>query len=406
MTEPAPPESHTRAAASSLGGRCCPVVELRQYTLKPGRRDDLIEVFDRHLVEPQEALGMTVIGQFRDQERPDRFVWLRGFPDMESRHQALEALYGGPVWAKHGPAANETMLQWDDVLLLRPARPDTSFVARTTSRTDEGPSTVVAGIHPLPRSDDADLVERFERDVAPALEEKGVRIEGIFISEAAPNTFTRLPVREDANVLAWFGIVDSPARAPGWLDGIADSIDQAPSILYLEPTSRSMLGNGPRAARASKNDWDFLFGSWKVRNRYLEGRLRGSNEWIEFDSECEAMPLLQGLGNLDRYTFVRGGRTIEGMTLRLFDPTTGEWSIHWADSAHPGALIPPMSGRFTGDTGEFFGDETVDGRPVLCRFVWTRIPPDSPRWEQSFSDDGGETWETNWTMEFSRIDGG
>ena len=87
-----------------------------------------------------------------------------------------------------------------------------------------------------------------------------------------------------------------------------------------------MLGNGPRAARASKNDWDFLFGSWKVRNRYLEGRLRGSNEWIEFDSECEAMPLLQGLGNLDRYTFMRGGRTIEGMTLRLFDPTTGEWS--------------------------------------------------------------------------------
>ena len=80
----------------STGGRCCPVVELRQYTLKPGRRDDLIEVFDRHLVEPQEALGMTVIGQFRDRQRPDRFVWLRGFADMEGRHRALEALYGGP----------------------------------------------------------------------------------------------------------------------------------------------------------------------------------------------------------------------------------------------------------------------------------------------------------------------
>ncbi|MGH7566210.1 MAG: NIPSNAP family protein, partial [Gemmatimonadota bacterium] len=76
------------------GDRCCPVVELRQYTLRPGQRETLIEVFDRHLVEPQEALGMTVIGQFRDGQRPDRFVWLRGFADMESRHRALEALYG------------------------------------------------------------------------------------------------------------------------------------------------------------------------------------------------------------------------------------------------------------------------------------------------------------------------
>ena len=397
------------------GGRCCPVVELRQYTLKPGRREDLIEVFDRHLVEPQEALGMTVIGQFRDWRRPDRFVWLRGFQDMESRHRGLEALYGGPVWARHGPAANETMLEWDDVLLLRPARPDTAFASRSTSRTDEGPPMVAAGIHTLPRPADAELVERFEREVAPALEEKGVRIEGIFVSESAPNTFTRLPVREGENVLAWFGTVDGPARAPGWLDGIAglgtpagpaDSIDQPPSVLYLEPTSRSMLGDGPRAARASKHDWDFLFGRWKVRHRYLRSRLRGSNEWIEFDSQCEAMPLLLGLGNLDRNTFVRDGQTIEGITLRLFDPSTGEWSIHWADSAHPGALIPPMSGRFMGDTGEFFGDEFVDGRRVLCRFVWTRVPADSPRWEQSFSDDGGKTWETNWIMEFVPTGGG
>lgn len=391
------------------GRRCCPVVELRQYTLRPDRREDLIEVFDRHLVEPQEALGMTVIGQFRDRRRPDRFVWLRGFQDMESRHRGLEALYGGPVWAKHGPAANETMLEWDDVLLLRPARPETAFALG--SESPGGPREVVAGIHALPRQVDATHVERFVREVKPQLEARGVRIEGIFVTESAPNTFTRLRVREGENVLAWFGIVDGPTRAPGWLDGIAgpgtsaavvDSIGQPSSILYLEPTSRSMLGDGRQAARASKHDWDFLFGTWQVRHRYLEGRLRGSNEWIEFDSECEAMPLLLGLGNLDRNTFVRDGQTVEGITLRLFDPSTGEWSIHWADSAHPGSLIPPMSGRFTGDAGEFFGDEFVDGRRVLCRFVWTRNPPDSPRWEQSFSDDGGKNWETNWIMEFTR----
>ena len=375
-------------------------MELRQYTLKPGRRDDLIEVFDRHLVEPQEALGMTVIGQFRDRRRPDRFVWLRGFADMESRQRALEALYGGPVWAKHGPAANDTMLEWDDVLLLRPARPETAF-ALERSGSAGGPREVVAGIHAMPLQVDAELVARFECEVLPKLEEQGVRIEGSFVTEAAPNTFTRLPVREGENVLAWFGTVEGSARPPGWLDDAAGatSIDGQPaSILYLEPTSRSILGNGARAARASKHDFDFLFGSWKVRNRYLRGRLRGSTEWVEFEASCEAMPLLHGLANLDRYTSERDGTPFEGMTLRLFDPATGEWTLHWADSAHPGALIPPMRGAFRGGVGEFFGDETVDGRTVLCRFLWT---PDPPRWEQAFSDDGGKTWETNWIMEFT-----
>src|SRR5262245_19438300 len=94
---------------------CCPVVELRQYTLKPQQRDVLIGLFDRRFVESQEAVGMTVIGQFRDRRNPDRFVWLRGFPDMEARRQALEAFYDGPVWAAHKMAANDTMLDSDNV---------------------------------------------------------------------------------------------------------------------------------------------------------------------------------------------------------------------------------------------------------------------------------------------------
>src|SRR5205809_6455779 len=77
---------------------CCAIVELRQYTLHPGKRNVLIDLFDREFVEPQEALGMNVIGQFRDLEHPDRFVWLRGFSDMPSRKQALTDFYGGPVW--------------------------------------------------------------------------------------------------------------------------------------------------------------------------------------------------------------------------------------------------------------------------------------------------------------------
>ena len=105
---------------------CCPVVELRQYTLVPGARETLIELFEREFIETQEAAGMTVIGQFRDLNNPDRFVWLRGFSDMDARATQLQAFYSGPVWKAHRDAANATMIDSDNVLLLRPASPTSS----------------------------------------------------------------------------------------------------------------------------------------------------------------------------------------------------------------------------------------------------------------------------------------
>jgi hypothetical protein len=138
----------TMDSMSSPEAGCCPVLELRQYTLKAGQREVLIDLFDRHFVEPQEAAGMTLAGQFRDRRRPDRFVWLRGFSNMESRHKALDAFYGGPVWAAHKATANNTMEDVSDVLLLKPARPELAFhlAGRTeTPSHDRGPSTVVAG---------------------------------------------------------------------------------------------------------------------------------------------------------------------------------------------------------------------------------------------------------------------
>src|SRR5262245_3227679 len=118
---------------------------------------------------------------------------------------------------------------------------------------------------------------------------------------------------------------------------------------------------------STKHDFDFLHGSWSVRNRSLKGRLQGSTEWVEFDAHSDVEPLLDGFGQLDRYRAVRDGTTIHGITLRLFDPTTGHWSLHWADNVRH-VLLPPMVGSFRGDRGEFFGDETVDGRVVRCRF--------------------------------------
>ena len=97
------------------------VVELRQYTLKPGQRDILIALFEREFVESQEAQGIALLGIFRDLDDPDRFVWLRGFPDMESRARSLAAFYRGPIWKANRDAANATMIDSDNVLLLRPA---------------------------------------------------------------------------------------------------------------------------------------------------------------------------------------------------------------------------------------------------------------------------------------------
>jgi hypothetical protein len=398
---------HAAAAA-----RCCAVIELRQYTLKPGQRDALVDIFDRHFVESQESAGMTVIGQFRDRRRPDSFVWLRGFADMESRHKALAAFYDGPIWAAHKAAANVTMLDSDDVLLLRPARPDTAFDmsprAVPPKSPETVPTTVLAGIYHVPQPVDAALVSQFEQRVAPTLQSNGVHVEGIFVTESSRNTFTRLPVREGVNVLVWFGTVERRDMSPEWLERLAGMSALGTltvSLLDLEPTSRSALGNGPKAARATKHDFDFLFGSWKVHNRYLRGRLRHSTEWSEFEARSAVEPVLNGLGNMDRYSAVRAGESIEGVTLRLFNPMTGEWSIHWADTVRPGILLPPMVGKFEGDVGQFFGDELLDGKKVLCRFLWTRTPSSSPRWEQAFSDDAGKTWETNWIMTLTRRDG-
>ncbi len=164
------------------------VVELRQYTLKPGRTDDLIEVFDRELVETQEACGMYVLGQFRDLDRPERFVWFRGFPDMETRLEALTAFYSGPVWKEHGPAAVDTMIDSDDVLLLEPtafllpdARPGGEVAATELTitvydgRPDIGGGDPVALLQTLRAENtypalpvrDADVTVRVDRGPAP-----------------------------------------------------------------------------------------------------------------------------------------------------------------------------------------------------------------------------------------------
>ena len=152
---------------------------------------------------------------------------------------------------------------------------------------------------------------------------------------------------------------------------------------------------------SSASDFDFFMGSWTVRNRYLGERLRGSEDWQEFEATSEARPLPGVLGNEDEFrTEALGG--FVGMSFRFFDPEAERWSIYWADSRRPGVLDPPVFGAFANGSGVFEGTDVLAGKPILVRFTWTNLDTGAPRWEQAFSGDGGESWELNWVMEFAR----
>ena len=151
-----------------------------------------------------------------------------------------------------------------------------------------------------------------------------------------------------------------------------------------------------------RTDFDFLIGSWAVRNRRLKERLKGCVEWEEFESTCRARVILGGLGNLDEFTMEHAAGRVQAVTVRLYNPVADEWSIYWAASTGNGRLDVPMVGRFEGPRGEFLSQEEFEGRHIFNRFIWTVEAPGSCRWEQAYSADGGKTWETNWIMEFTR----
>jgi hypothetical protein len=147
------------------------------------------------------------------------------------------------------------------------------------------------------------------------------------------------------------------------------------------------------------NDFDFLAGSWDVANRRRRRFLADCEEWDEFPSTSRCLRLFDGAANVDWITFHTLGSA--GMTLRLFQPGSQEWSIYWA-SSRDGILQPPVAGRFDDGEGRFYGDDTYDGKDIRVRYIWSDITPASARWEQAFSADQERTWEINWTMTFTR----
>ncbi|WP_329071534.1 hypothetical protein [Amycolatopsis sp. NBC_01480] len=151
-------------------------------------------------------------------------------------------------------------------------------------------------------------------------------------------------------------------------------------------------------------DFDFLIGTWEVTNRRLLAPLTGGTEWDTFPGvSVSTGRIFDGGAHFDEIVFPTKG--FRGLTLRLYDPERDEWSLNWA-SSRDGRLTPPVVGRFGPDgTGAFEGDDFHDGAEVRCRFRWSNISATTARWEQAFSADGGQAWETNWTMDFQRLAG-
>lgn len=228
-----------------------PVYELRRYRLQPGMREALISLFEREFVETQEEAGMTLHGFYRDRDDANAFVWMRSFPDLESRLAALAAFYGGPVWRKWGAEANATMLNSDNVLLLKASGSNLPFSAEhgadgivTVSTASLAPGTEMA------------FAAEWEKRVLPVLEKCGARVDAVFVSDRRPNPFPRLPVREGETAAVWvasFRDEDSLAvfeeklsRSAEWAGAVFPWLDRhlwrPLEAAKLTPTARSRHG--------------------------------------------------------------------------------------------------------------------------------------------------------------------
>jgi len=155
------------------------------------------------------------------------------------------------------------------------------------------------------------------------------------------------------------------------------------------------------AERDGRHDFDFEFGSWKAHIRRLLHPLTGSNNWVDLDGTSTVRKIWDGRGNLGELDVQNPATHLEGMSLRLYNPDSRQWSIYWANS-RDGSLGTAMIGQFQNGRGEFFNQESFAGKAIYVRFIFSDITPTSFRLEQAFSADGGKTWEPNWLATFTR----
>ncbi|MHA6300195.1 DUF1579 domain-containing protein [Devosia sp. CAU 1758] len=151
-------------------------------------------------------------------------------------------------------------------------------------------------------------------------------------------------------------------------------------------------------------DFDFEIGNWHVQHRRLRARLVACDEWDVFNGVSETRLVLGGNGNVEDNLLETPTGLVRAIALRSYNPQQKSWAIWWLSSADPHRLEVPVTGSFHNGIGSFFANEMIEGKPVVTRFLWLETDSATPRWEQAMSIDDGVTWETNWTMDFSRLD--
>ncbi len=150
-----------------------------------------------------------------------------------------------------------------------------------------------------------------------------------------------------------------------------------------------------------QHDFDFEIGSWNILLKRRLHPLTGSNTWVEFDGTSVTRKIWDGRSQIEEFETTGAGGRVEGLTLRLYRPEAHQWYLYWANGKD-GILGQPMIGEFKNGVGEFYDQEEFNGRAIFVRFIWSRTNTDKPHFEQSFSDDGGKTWEVNWITDQTR----
>ena len=171
-----------------------------------------------------------------------------------------------------------------------------------------------------------------------------------------------------------------------------------------EPDASSIIdrGTADRNGDSGQHAFDFEIGTWRTHLSRLRNPLSGSTTWLEYEGTSVVRKVWNGRANLVELDVTGPAGGIEGLSLRLYNPESRQWSLHFA-SSRDGLMTAPVIGEFRNGRGEFYGQETLDGRAIYVRFVISRITTDSWRFEQSFSDDGGRTWEVNWIAVDTRV---
>ena len=204
----------------------------------------------------------------------------------------------------------------------------------------------------------------------------------------------RMPIYVPRRLIGVFaGLVCAGLMLAGWSGAILSSPQNPPHI----PPPRV-------AAGGHVHDFDFLVGRWQVHHRQLNKRLTNGSDWIEFGGTLVSQPMLGGQGNVDDNLINKPSDPYHAIAIRAFDKKAGRWSIWWLDGRAPsGPLEPAVHGGFKDGVGLFYAEDTLNGHPILVRYTWSEITPQSCKWEQAFSPDNGQTWETNWTMNLTRV---